>query len=43
MVYGMPREAVALGAAAQVLPLAAIGQALLAPRSARKTAMQTGR
>ncbi len=37
VVYGMPREAVALGAAAQVLPLGAIAEALLAPRS-RSTA-----
>src|ERR1035438_10054624 len=32
VVYGMPREAVALGAAGQVLPLAAIAEALLAAR-----------
>ena len=31
VVYGMPREAVALGAACQVLPLQAIAEALLAP------------
>jgi two-component system chemotaxis response regulator CheB len=35
VVYGMPREAVALGAAAQVLPLSAIANALLVPRSLR--------
>jgi two-component system chemotaxis response regulator CheB len=35
VVYGMPREAVALGAAAQVLPLTAIAEALLAVRSRR--------
>ncbi len=32
VVYGMPREAVELGAAAQVLPLGAIPAAMLAPR-----------
>jgi two-component system chemotaxis response regulator CheB len=32
VVYGMPREAVALGAAAQVLPLTAIAEAMLASR-----------
>jgi two-component system chemotaxis response regulator CheB len=32
VVYGMPREAVALGAAAQVLPLGAIAEAMLAAR-----------
>ena len=31
VVYGMPREAVALGAAADVLPLWAIPAAMLAP------------
>ena len=35
VVYGMPREAVALGAAAQVLPLAAIAEAMLAARGRR--------
>ena len=33
VVYGMPREAVALGAAAQVLPLEEIAAAMLAGRS----------
>ena len=33
VVYGMPREAVALGAAAEVLPLTEISRALLAPRA----------
>jgi two-component system, chemotaxis family, protein-glutamate methylesterase/glutaminase len=33
VVFGMPREAIALGAAAQVLPLPMIAQAMLAPRS----------
>jgi two-component system chemotaxis response regulator CheB len=33
VVYGMPREAVELGAAAQVLPLPAIAEAMLAARS----------
>jgi two-component system chemotaxis response regulator CheB len=32
VVYGMPREAVELGAAVQILPLAAIAGAMLAPR-----------
>lgn len=32
VVYGMPREAVELGAAAQVLPLGAIAAAMLGPR-----------
>jgi two-component system chemotaxis response regulator CheB len=31
VVFGMPREAIALGAAAQILPLSMIGQAMLAP------------
>jgi two-component system chemotaxis response regulator CheB len=35
VVYGMPREAVALGAAAQVLPLTAIAEAMLAARGRR--------
>ncbi|MEO8594800.1 MAG: chemotaxis response regulator protein-glutamate methylesterase [Candidatus Solibacter sp.] len=35
VVYGMPREAVALGAAAQVLPLGEIAAAMLAVRAAR--------
>ena len=35
VVYGMPREAVELGAAAQVLPLPAIAEAMLAARSRR--------
>jgi len=35
VVYGMPREAVELGAAAQVLPLSAIAEAMLATRSRR--------
>jgi two-component system chemotaxis response regulator CheB len=34
-VYGMPREAVALGAAAQVLPLTAIAEAMLASAGRR--------
>jgi two-component system chemotaxis response regulator CheB len=34
VVYGMPREAVELGAAMQVLPLPAIAAAMLAPRRA---------
>jgi two-component system chemotaxis response regulator CheB len=34
VVYGMPREAVNVGAAAQVLPLGSIAQAMLAPRTA---------
>jgi two-component system, chemotaxis family, protein-glutamate methylesterase/glutaminase len=38
VVYGMPREAVELGAAMQVLPLHAIAEALLAPRSKRMPA-----
>jgi two-component system chemotaxis response regulator CheB len=33
--YGMPREAVELGAAAQVLPLPAIAEAMLTARSRR--------
>jgi len=36
VVYGMPREAVALGAAAQVLPLSAIAEAMLAARGRRE-------
>jgi two-component system chemotaxis response regulator CheB len=36
VVYGMPREAVALGAAAQVLPLTAIAEAMLAVRGRRE-------
>jgi two-component system chemotaxis response regulator CheB len=43
VVYGMPREAVALGAAAEVLPLSAICQALLAQRNSRPAALQTVR
>jgi two-component system chemotaxis response regulator CheB len=35
VVYGMPREAVAMGAAAQVLPLAAIAEAMLSVRGRR--------
>jgi two-component system, chemotaxis family, protein-glutamate methylesterase/glutaminase len=35
VVYGMPREAVQLGAAAEVLPLPAIAEAILATRSRR--------
>jgi two-component system chemotaxis response regulator CheB len=35
VVYGMPREAVELGAAQQVLPLPAIAEAMLAARSRR--------
>jgi len=42
VVYGMPREAVAAGAAAQVLPLPAIAQALLAARCHPKTASASG-
>ena len=38
VVYGMPREAVQLGAAAQVLPLAAIAEAMLAARGRRDPA-----
>jgi two-component system chemotaxis response regulator CheB len=38
VVYGMPREAVALGAADQVLPLGAIAEAMLAPRTRRSSA-----
>jgi two-component system chemotaxis response regulator CheB len=38
VVYGMPREAVQLGAAAQVLPLPAIAEAILATRSRRTSA-----
>jgi len=34
VVYGMPREAVNLGAAAQVLPLSSIAKAMLSPRGA---------
>jgi two-component system chemotaxis response regulator CheB len=34
VVYGMPREAVELGAAVQVLPLPSIAAAMLAPRHA---------
>ena len=37
VVYGMPREAVALNAAEQVLPLPTIAEALLAPRSRRES------
>jgi two-component system chemotaxis response regulator CheB len=36
VVYGMPREAVNLGAAAQVLPLNSIAHALLSPRVASR-------
>jgi two-component system chemotaxis response regulator CheB len=32
VVFGMPREAIALGAAEQVLPLPAVADAILAPR-----------
>jgi two-component system chemotaxis response regulator CheB len=35
VVFGMPREAIALGAAAQVLPLSAVSAAILSPRRAR--------
>jgi len=35
VVFGMPREAIELGAAAQVLPLAAIAEAILAARQRR--------
>jgi two-component system, chemotaxis family, protein-glutamate methylesterase/glutaminase len=38
VVYGMPREAVELGAAAQILPLPAIAEAMLAVRTRRSTA-----
>jgi two-component system chemotaxis response regulator CheB len=38
VVYGMPREAVQLDAAAQVLPLAAIAEAMLAARGRRDPA-----
>jgi two-component system chemotaxis response regulator CheB len=38
VVYGMPREAVALGATDQVLPLGSIAEALLAPRTRRTAA-----
>ena len=38
VVFGMPREAVQLGAAAQVLPLPAIAEAILATRSRRTSA-----
>ena len=38
VVYGMPREAVALGAVAQVLPLTAIAEAMLAARGRRDPA-----
>ena len=41
VVYGMPREAVAIGAAAQVLPLSNIAQALLAARRGRQTSALT--
>jgi two-component system, chemotaxis family, protein-glutamate methylesterase/glutaminase len=34
VVFGMPREAIALGAAAQVLPLSAVPAAMLSPRHA---------
>ena len=34
VVYGMPREAVGLGAAEQVLPLPKVADAILAPRRA---------
>jgi two-component system chemotaxis response regulator CheB len=37
VVYGMPREAVKLGAARQVLPLQEIAQALLAPAITKAT------
>lgn len=42
VVYGMPREAVGLGAAIQVLPLPAIASAILAPRRATTTAAASG-
>jgi two-component system chemotaxis response regulator CheB len=35
VVFGMPREAIALGAAAQVLPLSAVPAAILSPRRGR--------
>jgi two-component system chemotaxis response regulator CheB len=38
VVYGMPREAVALGAAARVLPLSSIASAMLAARVERAPA-----
>jgi two-component system chemotaxis response regulator CheB len=38
VVYGMPREAVALGAAGEVLPLAAIAAAMLSARGRREAA-----
>jgi two-component system chemotaxis response regulator CheB len=41
VVYGMPREAVELGAAEQVLPLSAIAAAMLAAAS-RRVAGATG-
>ena len=37
VVYGMPREAVELGAAIQVLPLSAIATAMMAPRRSSAT------
>jgi two-component system chemotaxis response regulator CheB len=37
VVFGMPREAIALGAAAQVLPLSAVPAAILSPRHGRAT------
>jgi two-component system chemotaxis response regulator CheB len=37
VVFGMPREAIALGAAAQVLPLSAVAAAILSPRRVRAT------
>ena len=40
VVYGMPREAVAPGAAAQVLPLTAIAEAMLAARGRRDPASE---
>lgn len=40
IVYGMPREAVKLGAADQVLPLASIANAILRQVSAEKACRQ---
>jgi two-component system chemotaxis response regulator CheB len=39
VVYGMPREAVALGAAAQILPLPAVAEAMLAAAARRASAL----
>ncbi len=40
VVYGMPREAVELGAAAQVLPLVAIAEAMLAAGARREASVE---